>query len=320
MAKILTSKDIIQSVRRRAMVPENTEVYDAEDILEIANEEMSLELLPMLLSLNEEHLVNYVDIPVEEGRNSYPIPTRAIGTKLRDVALVSQGGAQIYELSRISLEQISDYQNSFSGKTQQFVFYIQNNEVVFPSTNGASYPFVRMYYYLRPSELVLNELVGKISSIDRNTGTITLVEFPEDFLNQQLFDFSSSSNPNRLYKYDILISTVDRNTNTVVFDPSSIPLELKVGDFISKAGESAVPQIPVEMHPILAQATAVHILEGLGDTEGLGNARNRLAKMIQGVSGMVNDRVEGAPRKIKQRHSTLIQSTSSNTLRRHRRG
>ena len=41
-----------------------------------------------------------------------------------------------------------------------------------------------------------------------------------------------------------------------------------------------MPNIPTEMHPLLAQAAAVNLLESLADTEALRNAEARMEKMV----------------------------------------
>lgn len=74
MSKILTSDEFIQSVRRRCMAPENTEVYDDMDILEIASEEIAVEIMPALLSIHEGYMLTHIDISIEQDKNKYRIP------------------------------------------------------------------------------------------------------------------------------------------------------------------------------------------------------------------------------------------------------
>jgi hypothetical protein len=108
MSRILTSSKLIQSVRKRAMIPTDTSVYKDEDILDILNEEIDAGLMSTLLVLHEEYLVNYIDLPFDPSTDRYVIPYRASGNKLREVSIVTSDGNH-YELSRISLDQLSDY-------------------------------------------------------------------------------------------------------------------------------------------------------------------------------------------------------------------
>ncbi len=97
-------------------------------------------------------------------------------------------------------------------------------------------------------------------------------------------------------------------SGNIVFNTADLQNELNdinIGDFISLAGETPVPNIPTEMHPLLAQAAAVQLLESMSDTEALTNAQKRMDKMTQSIQTLVDNRVDLAPKKIKPRHSAL---------------
>lgn len=302
----MTSDDLIRSLKRRALIPTDQSTFSNEDFLEILNEEIDTGILPYLLEQHEEHLVNYIDLPADlTAPFEYEIPYRAIGNKLRDVALIDSSG-NIYELSRASLEELSDYQ-SFTTIDDTGVFYVENNKIVMMSVNASPNSKIRMYFYLRPSSLVLEKESGKITSI--STGAtetvITLENFPSKFSNNPQFDIVGSRSPNKLKKFDITASQTNSNTKSVTISNDQLPDDLRVGDYLCQAEESPFPQMPTELHPILAQRGAVYCLESLGDTEGLGNAVRKLQSMEKGVTNLIENRVEGAPQKIKSRHSPL---------------
>ena len=98
---------------------------------------------------------------------------------------------------------------------------------------------------------------------------------------------------------------------------SAIRTKIKKGDYITLAGQTPVPNIPTEMHPLLAQAAAVQILESSTDTEALMNAQKRMEKMAASIQTLVDNRVDLAPKKIKPRHSAL---TSSLGIKRRNKG
>jgi hypothetical protein len=302
MSRALTSSKLIESVRTRAMLPDDTSVYTDQRILDVLNEQIDTSLLPALLSINEEHLVVSQDNSTSSN-NRYKIPYRAIGNKLRDVNYSI--GDTVYELSRMSLEELSDYRTNGTNRYQNDVFYLEGDEIVLLSSSR-SYSNLKMYFYLRPNVLVREKEVGKITTIDKGTGLITFEKFPENFSNLTEFDFVSNVTPNRILKWDITKTDSDVSTKSIIFDPADIPEGLSVGDYICAKEESPVPNIPTEYHPILAQMAAVHILEALNDTEGLQNATRRLDRMLNSVMKMTDNRVEGAPQKIKQRHTPLM--------------
>lgn len=307
MSRVLTSSKLIKSIKRRAMVPEDDRTFDDQDILDIVNEELDIGMLPRLLSLNEEHLVTFVDIPLASDKNRYRIPYRAIGNKLRDVALIDSSGSH-YELSRISLEEMSDYRSSYNSSQGSGIFYIEGDEIVLVDTTLNDYESLRCYIYLRPNSLVLEEEAAVIDSIDFNTGVINLKNFPSEFSSNPQMDFIGSRTPNKTYRFDIQPTSVNSTTMSVTIALADLPSELIPGDYLCLRETSPVIQIPTEMHPVLAQRAAVHILESMSDTEALGNAQKRLEDMDMSTMSIVDDRVEGSPQKINPRHSTLNQS------------
>ena len=310
---VLTSSELIRSIKRRAMIPSDQNTFTDEDFLEMLNEELQYFGVPHLLRTHEEYLMVFEDIPVVGGQVRYEIPYRALGNKLREVSYVtnvsgltgSNTGEQIFELSRISVEDLPDYNNYSTSRYAQS-FYVENNKIVLlgelPEGNTA---VLRMHFYLRPNSLVLEKFAGKIQSIDTVGGVVTLESFPDAFSSSPDMDFVKFQSPNIILGYDATPTAVDSSTRTVTFATTDLPSDLKVGDYLNVAQETVVAQLPVELHAILAQRVAVAALEALGDQEGLASAQRRLEMMEKSSNDIIDNRVEGAPEKITNRHGTL---------------
>lgn len=310
MARPLKSTKLIKSIKRKAMIPEDQDTFDTEDFLEMINEEIQMHALPHLLQVHEEYLVYPIDVPVVEGKQAYDIPYRAVGNKLRDAHFVDANGEMLSELSRVSLEELSDHQYSNSSNYTG-LFYVQNNKIIIigsaPQTNAS----LRLYIYLSPSDLVEEKDVGVITSIDRNSGIISMSNFPTDFSTTTEFDFVTHKNPNTLVSYNLNIISTDSVTKSLTMNIEDISEDLKVGDYICKVEETPVPQLPSELHPVLAQRVAIACLESLNDTEGISNAQRKLMESEKATWDLVDNRVEGANQKINNRHGTLAQATIS---------
>lgn len=321
MSRVLTGNKLVESIRNRAMIPSDTSVYTDENLLDIANEELDVQLLDKLLSLHEEHLT----VSVEIERNSkgiYEIPYRAVGNKIRDIALIS--GGSIYEMTQISVGELSDFTVDSEAYTNGFdKFYVEHNKLklIHPSR---SYEKIRIYYHIRPNFLTKTEKAASISSIVINEAndeiTYNFTSTPSSFNSSILYDFVGAKTPNKIKAYDISPKDVNTSLNFVTFTKSDIADvdDIVVGDYICVAEQSPVPNIPTEMHPVLAQLAAVHVLEAMGDTEGLANAEKRLNKMTASVMQLVDDRVELAPRKIRPRNGTLAEGRHGKFRRRGR--
>lgn len=321
MSRVLTGDKLVESIRNRAMIPNDTSVYTDDNLLDIANEEIDVQLLDKLLSLHEEHLTVSVEIAANN-EGIFEIPYRAVGNKIRDIALIS--GKTIYEMTQVSVGELSDFTIDSEAYTNGFdKFYIEHNKIklIHPSR---SYDKVRIYYHIRPNYLTTVNKAAVISSIvvDDVSDEVTynFTSTPSAFNASILYDFVGAKTPNKIKAYDIAPKEVNTSLNFVKFTKSDIADvdDILVGDYLCVAEQSPVPNLPTEMHPVLAQLVAVHVLEAMGDTEGLANAEKRLQKMTRSVMQLVDDRVELAPRKIRPRNGTLAEGRYGNYRRRGR--
>lgn len=321
MSRILTGDKLVESVRNRAFVPNDTSVYTDQNILDIANEEIDVQLLDKLLALHEEHLTTHIDVPRND-EGSYDIPYRAVGNKIRDVVLIS-GGTQ-YEMTQISIGELPDYTYDSNATSNGFdKFYVESNQVKFVHKTR-SYDTVRIYFYIRPNVLTKVEKSASISQAPTNNGTEVTIQFtsiPNSFASISTFDIVGNRTPNKIKAWDLVPTEVNTSLKYIKFNTSDIEEylgDIKVGDYVCQAEESPVPNLPTEMHPLLAQLTAVHILEALGDSEGLANAQRRLDKMNASVMSLVDDRVELAPKKIRPRNGVLNEARMGRSNRKRR--
>ena len=96
----------------------------------------------------------------------------------------------------------------------------------------------------------------------------------------------------------------------------TIPDRLNLDDVIALPEETIIPQIPIELHAMLAHRAAMRCLEALGDNAGLQAAAAKLADMENRTGALLNDRVESAPLKIVPRHTPIKRALHKNYRRR----
>jgi hypothetical protein len=146
---------------------------------------------------------------------------------------------------------------------------------------------------------------------------LTLSALPATFLQNNFFDFVQNVSPNKIIHYDRRFNAINQVSKQISFIATDIP-DVIVGSYITLAEETFVPNIPTELHPILAQRVAVSCLEAMGDEQNKQSAERKLAAMEKDAGTFLDNRVEGAMQKIKARHSPLVNTL--NTLgRRNRR-
>lgn len=306
---LMTSSDLIEAVKRRAFLPNAQNTLDENDILAFINEELKDSVIPLIMSMREEYFLFPINIPIIANKNNYKIPYRAIGMKLRDVRYIDVDGT-IIDMTRIDIADRSHFQRGQNLGIR--TFYIRGDELVFGQDVGQTpQGNIETMIYLSPNQLVKENRVGKVLSINSTTGEITLDKLPSNIALNTEIDLLEYKQGNRTLKFDIPVLAVNSFTKTITIDPSNISSDLVVGDIIASAGECIIPQIPVEMHSILAERAAARCLASMGDTQGLGNSNAKIGEMETKVASMINDRTEGNPKKINNTNGILRRSRIS---------
>jgi hypothetical protein len=306
MAKTLTADQLITTITRRAMIPEGQETFTSAELLDIANEEFAIHVLPVILQMHEEYYMSTERQTYVAGTSNYKIPYRAVGNKLRDVQFIDTSGNH-YEMTRISIEDLPHYTDNYYSNNYLYKFYVKHDEIIlvgeYPS-NGE----LELSYFMQPNHLVENKYGATITSIDTTSvsGKTTLVmsAFPNDFSGTTEIDIIDKRSPNKIKYVDVTVDSTNSALKTVTFTTEDAPT-LQVGDYVCKAEETIIPQLPSSLIPVLAQRVAIKCLEALGDTESLQNAKQDLSKMEKNMFSLMDDRVDGAPQKIVNRHGFL---------------
>lgn len=303
----MTSETLIKSVKRRAMIPENQNTFLEEDFLSFANEEMDIGVVPHVLQYHEEFFVYTQNLPLVANVSRYQIPGRAVGNRLREIAYEDTSG-NIFEMTRITIEDLPLYQNN-STSARLRAFYIEGDEVVLvPDISSNPGGFLRASFYLRPNELVTSSRVAIITGIDRISGNITVNQIPTNISVTTPIDLVQVKSPHRTLGLDLTAVSINTITKTVTMNLTDIPTALGIGDQIALAGESIVPQIPTDLHSMLAQRVAARCLEALGDANGLNAANAKLQEMEIKTGSLIDNRVEGSPLKLVNRNGLLSAS------------
>jgi hypothetical protein len=312
MSRSLTTDKLVKSTKRRSMMPTDQVTFTKQDFLDILNEEMDIGIIPFLLSTHEEYLVYTIDIPFSDGeiidtnKLAFQIPTRAIGNKLRGAQFIGVGSTNlVYELTRVDIDDIHIFNNDLASFTSSQAYYVQNDKLVILN-NQEFASHIRMYFYMRPSILVEEKYGAIVQSIDSTTGIVTVDKIPTNFSTAQQYDFTGAKIPNKILNYDSDVLSINSTSKTITFSASDIS-KLSVGDYITVANETIVPQIPVELHPLIAQRAAVHCLHAIGDVQNVQAAEVKMNKMETKVIDLIDNRVEDSPQKINNLHSPMRQ-------------
>ena len=172
MPKALNTCDLISSSRRRGMIPSNDATFNDCDVIDILNEEQDSYVVPIILKHHEEYLVWREDVCIEPCIAHYQIPYRATGNKLRDIFYLDNNCNE-QEMARISPDERTNRAAGRYSDNSAYAYYPENDEIILLSQN-VSDGKLRMSYYLRPNALVKESRGGKVASIGRPFGEITI--------------------------------------------------------------------------------------------------------------------------------------------------
>lgn len=287
-----STEQLIENIKRRCSVPTSQLLYSNADFVALANDELQGEVVPLVMSTREEYFVEEFDVS-SPSDGIIEIPSNAVGAKLRSVCYLQQTNPLVMNnLPRIDLDVVAGV--GFYNYTTLAGFYVKGNNIcLYPNTSVPTNTQIRLYFYKRTLVLTDDANYGQIESIDTNTNTIVLSYVPSGWAIGTELNAVSSVPNFAITNSSMTISAV--SSPSIIVDSVT---GLEVGDYISEAGFSAIPQVPVEAHAYLAQLTAVKVLEGLGDREGMQAAQMKAEALKEKLLVMISQRVDGSVKKI----------------------
>ena len=283
-----TTAHLLAAINRRSFAPTGQTTFSEAELLLMADEELKTLVVPHILAAREEFFVFHKDHDVIAAKFAYPISARAIGMVTREVQLLNGNNAT--DLPRIEPEAVVDY-----GTGAVSSFYLKNNDVCLYKSPSSTSGTLRIYYFLRPGDLVTLAESAVISAIDTVTNVASVTTIPSAWVTGNSFDFIKKDGGHEYVSIDNTSSLVSGTDITF----ATLPSTLAVGDYVSLAGQSPLVQLPPDYQPILAQATAVQVLEAMNQP-GAEKAESRLKRMLEVAQILITPRVIGESRVVLQ--------------------
>lgn len=167
-----TSTDLLNAIKRKISFPVYQSTFSDNDLLAFANEEMMISQVPSILQYHEEYFVFYRDIPLNYAVSRYPVPSRAIGMKLRDATYMDTNG-NLFEMTRIMPGDKTYFNRNISNSTNVHKFYMEGNEIVLtPVITSPPSGQLRIFFFLRPNQLVVNSRAAIIQNFNQTLSII----------------------------------------------------------------------------------------------------------------------------------------------------
>lgn len=285
---------LLNSIKVRANIPTDQGTFSDTDLLTLASEELQLGIVPFVLKARSQYFVREEEQALVAGKTKYRIPARALGGKIESIMAKTDAGEylRIPQIQRNELPFVS--RNS-----EDVAFYVEGSNIVF-SAEPEGWTLVWSYYF-RPGDLVATTAAAQITAINTGTGEVTVGSVPSTWTTATELDFIKGT-PGFEH---LTVDVKPTNIAGTVLTFAVLPSDLEVGDWLAVAEKSPIAQVPFELHPMLAQRTAIKVLEAQGDWEAMERAQRKLMEMEDKGISLISPRSDQNPKKVNNRWNLL---------------
>ena len=181
-----------------------------------------------------------------------------------------------------------------------------------PNTNIVTLKYTNLKYaFASSNSTALTFTAGQgieFNSVPNSYTDPVTNEVSDLFVNGAQIDFLQTKPGHKIYSYDVTLPANSISGNIIQFAPGQVPSTFIVGDYICLANECIIPFLPPDLHNGLAERTCARILSAQGDQQGLQSVNQKIQEIETRQGNLLDNRVEGAPKKVTQRKSLLSYS------------
>jgi len=290
-----TTDRILTAIDANTMYPTSSQTESESDILDMLNEELQLNVVPVMHSVREDFFLRTTQFDVVANVSKYPVPSRALGNALKHVFYIDNSGTRT-QMFRMTITDLANTQVTTGYNSNQF--YVMGDEIVlFPTPPGGG--TLEMWYYERPNQLVKTADVAKITALSSVGGTTTFTvdtDLTATLAVGDNVDFLNAQSPFLLWAQSVPVTAITTTTIavlTVDITNEAGLLELPgIDDFICLEGQANIPMIPEEFHPILVQAVNMRIMMTIKDDKGYAMAKAKMDTQLSYLRQMIGNRIE----------------------------
>lgn len=288
-----TTDGLIASIKRRIALPDAQNLFSDTDLIAFMGDELSSTIEPLVHSVQQEYWVVKVDVPLVINQTNYTLPIRGVVNGLRLLTLVDSNNNEI-EFPLLRPENTASTYNWLSpySTSTLYGFYMEDDHIVVFPQQVVNNPVMsaRFRYERAPSQLCATSEAAQITAL--NGGNVVTVDnIPTDWAISMSYDVVKGQPAFASKGDDVTLTVLNTGTSQITF--SAIPTGVVVGDWISIAGTSPIPQIPFQLFPYLAQCVATKCLEGMEDTQVLQAAQQKQNQMKEDLLKMMQPRDMG---------------------------
>jgi len=139
----------------------------------------------------------------------------------------------------------------------------------------------------------------------QSTITVNCPAVPEEIVEGSTVDILQEDGGHNTYKIDVKLALGSVSPTSITLKETDLDQDFVVGDYICPQYACIIPQIPTDLHILLAERTAARVMQSLGDRDGLQESQKKIMDYEARQSVLIDSRVEGSPQKVFNRNSLL---------------
>lgn len=296
----VTVDAMVNLIKQQTVIPNTASLFSATNVTNLLNYEMTRKVVPLVKSVKEEYWVTTTSTQISASVNAYPIPYRAAGNALRDLALTDNNG-NLLQLVRYEPEDVKFPLIPYNSPYFRLGYYLQDfNVILFPPqvSNYTAYQIL-MKWERRPSNLTLSTNCGQITAFDENASTITLSFVPTSWSTSTTLDIINNLPPFNSVADDVVITNINGLVLTVTIPSgfsSTFWSAVAQNFWAAPSMTTPIPQLPFEAFPFLTALGKKAVLQGLGDTNALKDVNDEIEDTKVLINSLLTPRVEGTPK------------------------
>lgn len=307
MAETWTTSELIDDIRAQGALSSDDSAFSDANCLAAANRALKAIFVPAIRSIRAEYYVTHVDETIVADQAEYRIPHRSATNSVRQVFWIDSASSK-HELHPATVGETVEYERT--GRPVRYA--VRDDRLVLLPTPNAALGTLRILYERRPSSLVLVSSCQDITAVGvEGSETAVILSGTESTFDNLSVDIVRCKPPFSLAVRD---ATFDKQTvfdvDYLVYTPASWDTTPAVGDYMCLAGETCFPQIPVELHPMLALASAIKLLRPI-DREYSLELQTEFDIQCPRILSSLTPRNQGRSQKLINPDSMLRRGTSS---------
>lgn len=310
-----TTDRFLRGVYRRTSAPANNALDGDSDVLELADDIIRSQIVPLLISAREEFFVTPLYQALVAGQAAYDFPPRAVALSLRDLKLDIGGSSEAYRLNDVGEE--NEQGSRLTGNTSGYFFTGDEVNLVPPPSDSSW--VLEIWHEQRPSNLVAVASAAQVASVAGDV--VTLMPgaiLPAIIAAGVTCDVIKGQQGHSLKGMDLVVASVTAGSTvapvvaaTITFATDTTPTGIVAGDWISLSNTSPVIQLPDEACVLLETYVAKRLFKSLGDYEAAQATTEDQKDETASLLKVIEPRNRGANKKTVNHHGLLRGRRSS---------